>query len=121
MRPTRDKVTDMTALRTAASIALVIWTLASCAGGQAMAAQSRPDDRCAALDRPARLLPDFGSAVLPPNIAPLSFQILEKGDAYYVRIASKKGPAIEIAGPSGLIRSNSRAWHRLLTENRGDD
>ncbi len=105
---------------TRGAVGLVL-VLVSAVTHVAVAAQDRPDEHCAAASRPARILPDFGPATLPPNIAPLDFLIQEKGNAYYVRIASKKGQAMEITSTSGLIRPGVQAWHRLLAENAGQD
>ncbi len=63
--------------------------------------------------------PDYSGLVIPPNIAPLNFRILEKGQAYGVRIHSASGPAINIAGKTGRIRIPLRKWRRLLDANRG--
>jgi hypothetical protein len=111
----------MTGRTRVASGVVLVWAMAACVASQAMAAQARPESPCAAAGRPAKILPDYGMAVLPPNIAPLDFLIQEKGDAYFVRIIAQKGQAIEIACTNGLIRPESRAWHRLLAENRGSD
>jgi hypothetical protein len=87
----------------------------------ALASQARPDDRCAVVDRPAATRPDCGGAVIPPNIAPLTFVIQEKGSAYYVKIRSDKGEPLEVYSRSGEIRPGQGPWHRLLAENRGKD
>jgi hypothetical protein len=115
------KVIAMAVPKRAAASLVLIWAVAICMVSRAAAAQDRPDDHCTAAGRPAKVLPDLGAAVLPPNIAPLSFLIQEKGHAYFVRITSKKGQALEIAGTSGLVRPDSRAWHRLLADNAGGD
>ena len=63
--------------------------------------------------------PEYSGTVIPCNIAPLNFRILEKGRAYYVKISSGSGPAIEISGKTGSIRIPSRKWRALLQANKG--
>jgi len=63
--------------------------------------------------------PDYSGVVIPCNIAPLNFRILEKGQAYCVTIHSANGPAIEVASKTGRIRIPLRKWRALLDANRG--
>ena len=58
--------------------------------------------------------PDYSGIVIPPNIAPLNFRILEKGQAYGVRIHSERGPTINISSKTGRICIPLRKWRRLL-------
>jgi hypothetical protein len=73
-----------------------------------------------AAGRPPQLHPDWSDAVIPPNIAPLNFQVREKGSRYRVRIAAPHGRPLEIASRSGTILLPERPWHELLDANRGD-
>ena len=63
--------------------------------------------------------PEYSGTVIPCNIAPLNFRILEKGRAYHVKISSDSGTAIEISGKTGSIRIPSRKWRALLQANKG--
>lgn len=63
--------------------------------------------------------PEYFGTVIPYNIAPLNFRILEEGRAYHVKISSDSGPAIEIAGKTGSIRIPLRKWRALLEANKG--
>ncbi len=63
--------------------------------------------------------PDYSGIVIPPNIAPLNFRILEKGQAYRVKIHSDSGPATEIVSKKGSIRIPLRKWRALLDANKG--
>ena len=65
------------------------------------------------------ITPDYSGIVIPPNIAPLNFRILEKGQAYHVKIHSDRGQAIEITGKTDSIRIPLRQWHALLDANKG--
>ncbi len=71
------------------------------------------------IDRPAKVQPDYAGSVIPPNIAPLNFSILQDGSAYFVKIHSEKGKPIEIFSRKPTILIPQRAWHELLDLNRG--
>lgn len=71
-------------------------------------------------DKP-NITPDYSGIVIPPNIAPLNFRILEKGQAYHVNIHSDRGQAIEIADKTGSIRIPLRKWRALLNVNKGNE
>jgi len=65
--------------------------------------------------------PDYSDIVIPCNIAPLNFQILEKGRAYRVRIHPDRGAAIEIGGRTGSMRIPPGQWRALLDASRGHE
>jgi Tol biopolymer transport system component len=71
------------------------------------------------IDKPARIKPDYSDAIIPPNIAPLNFSILQDGCRYFVRIYSKEGKPIEILSKTSKIMIPQKAWHKLLDLNRG--
>ncbi|MHC4228987.1 MAG: hypothetical protein ACYSW0_16285, partial [Planctomycetota bacterium] len=73
----------------------------------------------AQIARAPNISPDYSGLIIPYNIAPLNFRILEKGKSYHVRIHSDNGPAIEIAGKTGQIRIPLRKWRALLDANKG--
>ena len=72
-----------------------------------------------AAGRLPHIRPDYGGAVIPPNIAPLNFLVKEPGSAYAVRIHSAKGNAIEVSSRSPSIVIPQKPWHKLLSANRG--
>jgi hypothetical protein len=74
-----------------------------------------------AIDRPARLSPDYTDLVVPPNIAPLNFLILEDGIFYCATISSASGQTIEVFSKSPEIIIPQKPWSRLLTANRGKE
>jgi hypothetical protein len=78
-------------------------------------------ERFVSVDRPAAIFPDCNGAVIPPNIAPLNFEVREQGTAYAARISSQQGDPIEVSsrGPALLIPKGP--WHDLLAGNRGGD
>ncbi|MCX5643105.1 MAG: hypothetical protein NTZ17_00220 [Phycisphaerae bacterium] len=71
------------------------------------------------MDRQARLRPDYGGSVIPPNIAPLNFAIQEPGVAFWARISSRQGDAIEVLSRDGIIKVPPKRWRSLLQANRG--
>jgi hypothetical protein len=76
-------------------------------------------ENCTQVAHDPNIRPDYFGTVIPCNIAPLNFRILEKGQSYRVKISSDSGPAIEIASKSGLIRIPLRKWRALLDTNKG--
>ena len=78
-----------------------------------------PNEACVIIDRQAKVRPDYGGAVLPPNIAPLNFAIEESGTRYLVRVHATQGEPIEVFSRTPEIYIPRRPWHRLLENNRG--
>ena len=79
-----------------------------------------PDVRSARrLEEAPRIDPDYTSLVIPPNIAPLNFRILEEGRDYVVRISPEGGEGLEIHCRDGTCRVPERAWRRLVAMSRG--
>jgi hypothetical protein len=70
-------------------------------------------------ERAPRIDPDYTSLVIPPNIAPLNFRILEDGRDYLVRISSGGAPGLEIHCPDGNCRIPAKSWRRLLETGKG--
>ncbi len=75
-------------------------------------------DRYRLIDRPARIRPDYSGTVIPPNIAPLNFQVCEQGSHYCVRMYSQQGPPIEVFSRTPKITIPEKPWHKLLDMNR---
>jgi len=74
---------------------------------------------CTLLPYKPNISPDYSGIVIPPNIAPLNFKILEKGQYYRVKIHSDRGTPIEITSKTGSIRIPLRRWRKLLSTNKG--
>lgn len=66
-----------------------------------------------------RISPDYSDIVIPANIAPINFRILEQGQLYFARIHGKGDKAIEIFSKTGLIRIPLGKWQALLGSNKG--
>jgi hypothetical protein len=97
-----------------APIGVLVCVLCLAASGPAAAG-----DGATGMGRPPQLHPDYSDTVIPPNIAPLNFLVRESGSRYLVRIRSQQGRPIEIASRSGKIAIPQRAWHEMLSSNRG--
>lgn len=65
--------------------------------------------------------PDYSGTVMPANIAPLNFRILEQGQQYVVRVHSDTGKAFQIFSRSGHVRMPLKSWRALLKSNRGHE
>jgi len=65
----------------------------------------------------AKLHPDYSEITIPVNIAPLNFNIEEKGDAYFAKISGKNGDAVEVASKNGTIKIPENKWKKLLEQN----
>lgn len=61
--------------------------------------------------------PDYQGLIIPANIAPLNFRILEPGEAYAVRLSGDAGEPIEIITSENLIQFPLDHWHALLRQN----
>jgi hypothetical protein len=75
----------------------------------------------AAVERPPAIRPDYADVVIPPNIAPLNFTVLEPGRRYCVRLSGPAGRGIEVYSQEPAIVLPAAAWRRLLEANRGRD
>ena len=63
--------------------------------------------------------PDYTNIVIPINIAPLNFKILENGEAYFLNIHSKSKD-LNLTSKDGTFRFNMNEWKKLLSENIND-
>ncbi len=67
------------------------------------------------------IFPDYTDIVIPPNIAPLNFDIKEKGLKYIIKISAEKGKTVNISNRSSLIKFRKKAWQKLLMSNKGGE
>ena len=67
------------------------------------------------------IYPDYKDITIPPNIAPLNFQIKLKGDAFAVSLEGKSGKLQSTAGKNGKFDFDSLEWRQLLESNKGTD
>ena len=71
--------------------------------------------------KPAPLDPDYTEITIPPNIAPLNFNINEEGKTYYVELSGDKGKSFGISSGNGKIRIPEKRWAKMLQENSGGE
>jgi hypothetical protein len=95
------------------------WILLTLAALGLSCGRAVPPGQSTAVDRPPRIHPDYTDVTIPPNIAPLNFQVQEAGQRYFVRAHSTNGAPLQVGGRSSKIRLPSGAWHSLLAANRG--
>lgn len=75
-----------------------------------------------AVNRDITIQPDYTNSVIPPNIAPLNFNIREDGASYFIDIyGDVNKDHIYISQDYKKIQIPERAWRRLLQENRGQN
>lgn len=68
-----------------------------------------------------RIDPDYSDVVIPPNLAPLNFDIIGASADCAVKITSKEGKPIEIRSKNRHVTIPAEAWHQLLAANRGNE
>jgi hypothetical protein len=61
------------------------------------------------------LNPDYTSISIPPNIAPLNFNINEPGDQYIARLHNSTGSDFIIKSNDGNIKIPRKKWSKLLS------
>jgi hypothetical protein len=71
------------------------------------------------LGQEPRIEPDYTSCVVPPNIAPLNFRILEDGQDFLVAVSSDKGQGFRLRCRDGNCRIPLNSWRDLLAASRG--
>lgn len=98
------------------SIACAIFLLVSCRPEATIPTSSSP------VEEQAAIYPDYRDIVVPPNIAPLNFQIKEAGDEFVGSLQGANGQEIIVAaGSDGKFSIDSVAWRTLLESNRDKD
>ncbi|MCY1719485.1 hypothetical protein OU798_03980 [Prolixibacteraceae bacterium Z1-6] len=80
-----------------------------------------PDGEISIAGRPAKIYPDYSNLTIPINIAPLNFQVEEKGEAFYVKIKDEKGNELTVSSNNGVFQFSEKKWKQLLNKNVGSD
>jgi hypothetical protein len=70
-------------------------------------------------NQPPRIKPDYADVVIPPNIAPLNFEVQEPGTSFFVRLQGQAGEPIELSTSRSKILIPEKSWRQLLKQNRG--
>ncbi len=99
-----------------------LWcSLALVCGGALASCSPKAIESYSETGREPKISPDYAGTVIPPNIAPVNFRILEEGRAYFVEIHSNQGQSIRVFSGTGQVRIPIRPWRALLEANRGRD
>ncbi|MCH3981692.1 MAG: cytochrome C biosynthesis protein [Prevotella sp.] len=71
------------------------------------------------ISRAPKIFPDYTAVTLPPNIAPVNFEIQEKGDAFQTEIGWGNEVAIVVTGDEPTVDIPESDWHDLLEKAKG--
>lgn len=78
-------------------------------------------ENATSLKEQADIYPDYRDIIVPPNIAPLNFQVRSAGDDY---VCAVKGGGVEFvvgADDEGTVRFDTTEWKQLLAASKGGD
>lgn len=78
-----------------------------------------PSGNVSDADVAPRIIPDYTSIVIPPNIAPMNFEIDMPGDEFVVRVSGSDGKSM-IAG-GNVIKWDMKEWKELLAASKNSD
>lgn len=74
------------------------------------------------VDNLAALYPDYTDVTIPPNIAPLNFQVCDSDATAFVCRMEGQGQELTVgARADGIIRVDTIAWRALLQQSKGHD
>ncbi len=63
--------------------------------------------------------PDYTGVTIPPNIAPLNFNVMEKGRTFRITATSSNGKSIKLVSGNGQVRFPVTAWKQMLKGSEG--
>ena len=67
----------------------------------------------------AIIFPDYKGVVIPPNISPLDFKILNDGERYVTTVSGENAGTITVRGRD--VKLPSKEWKALVEANKGSD
>ncbi|MBD3321477.1 MAG: hypothetical protein GF350_10330, partial [Chitinivibrionales bacterium] len=73
------------------------------------------------ISKQAQIFPDYDSATIPPNIAPLNFIVKEPGSRFLISIDGGKNSKLRIQSMSPEIVIPEKKWRSILRKNKGGD
>jgi len=106
-------------LRSTLVVVGIIGGIAIVAGSRLEIGPAKPGRDCPEVAAEPRISPDYSGVVLPANIAPLNFRVVEPGQQYLARIHGRG--AIEVSSRTGEVRIPLRPWRALLQANKGGE
>lgn len=83
-----------------------------------MACQQKPTGKFPEVNAIPTIKPDYTEIIIPPNIAPLNFQIEEKGKAFAVDVAAGDDhfSILSSSGSFGLTGENGPNFYKTIKE-----
>ncbi len=99
--------------RSSACFFIVLFGLVLSCSSVQVPPQARP------VERKAVIKPDYSDIIIPPNMAPLNFQIQEEGENFIVRVSSASGETLVTQDKNGVMQFPISKWRALLDGNRG--
>ena len=84
-----------------------------------LSACGKPGNDFLSIGQAANIFPSYDGTVIPYNIAPLNFMILEEGDRYTVRFAIAGKDSFDVSS-KGTVSIPLRKWKKMLESNRGE-
>ncbi len=85
----------------------------------AMGCSPSRSDRYSQTDETLEIYPDYSSLIVPPNIAPLNFQVLNPGEHFIAEISNSRNRSFRVKSKTGNIEFPIKAWKRMLEEDKG--
>ncbi len=89
-------------------------TFVCCGCGASVPEKNVTDAGCA-----PEIWPDYTGIVMPPNIAPMNFEITTSGSRYVTKVEGDAGGAIVAEGKT--VKFPEEKWHELLGKNLGGE
>lgn len=78
-----------------------------------------PTENVEATDIVPKITPDYTSIIMPPNIAPMNFEIDIPGEEYIAKVSGANGKSIVTDGK--VVRWDIDQWHDLLDVSKGKE
>ncbi|MCC8144924.1 MAG: hypothetical protein LIO93_00470 [Bacteroidales bacterium] len=72
------------------------------------------------IDRNAQIYPEYEGTYIPPNIAPLNFQVREDGNKYLIRFVVHETDSFEVRTKEN-VTIPMKKWKKMLENNKGKE
>ena len=95
-------------------VLVILFTLGSCKGPALPS-----DSQIYNLNRKPLIFPDYTGITIPNNIAPLNFEVLDKGKSFVAVLEGDKGTVLKLMAEQKKFRISRKKWIRFLQENKG--
>ena len=68
-----------------------------------------------------RMYPDYQGVVIPPNLAPINFRVMNPGRKFVAEMSTPEGKSIRITSRDGRVLIPEHAWRKLLRKGMGGE